>query len=210
MMTTARLFDERLRALDDLHASHLETEAAAMTDPLTGLGNRRAFLLKLEAPVRSEPNASGYALLYMDLNRFKNVNDGLGHHVGDAMLQACARRIESVARSGDFVARLGGDEFAIIAENTNDRAAVDHLAHRLLSELCKPYAMTGTHSVLGASIGIALSSECGSDGGRICSSRPTLQCMHLRPRKKASATSSHRWNAAPRTGMSWKRVYGRR
>ena len=164
IMTTARLFDERLRALDDLHASHLETEAAAMTDPLTGLGNRRAFLLKLEAPVRSEPNASGYALLYMDLNRFKNVNDGLGHHVGDAMLQACARRIESVARSGDFVARLGGDEFAIIAENTNDRAAVDHLAHRLLRELCKPYAIDGHALSVGASIGVALSSECGSDG----------------------------------------------
>jgi diguanylate cyclase (GGDEF)-like protein len=164
IMTTARLFDERLRALDALHASHLETEAAAMTDPLTGLANRRAFVLKLETPSRSEPDASGYALLYLDLNRFKNVNDVLGHHVGDAMLRACAKRIESAARSEDFVARLGGDEFAIIAEDTNDRAAADSLARRLLSELCKPYAIDGHALSVGASIGIALSSEFGTNG----------------------------------------------
>jgi diguanylate cyclase (GGDEF)-like protein len=164
IVTTARLFAERLRAIDALQVAHLETETAAMTDSLTGLANRRAFVAKLDATIRHEPDAPDYALLYMDLNRFKSINDVLGHHVGDEMLRACARRIESVARNKDFVARLGGDEFAIIAEDTNNRETADRLARRLLDELCKPYTVGGHSLSIGASIGIALSSEFGSHG----------------------------------------------
>lgn len=174
IMTTAKLFDERLRATDDLQASlvalnnaHRETEAAAMTDALTGLANRRAFVARLAAPSRRNPGASGYGLLYMDLNRFKDVNDVLGHHVGDELLRAAARRIESVTRSKDFVARLGGDEFAIVVEDSHDREAVDTLAQRLVTELSKPYAVDGHSLSVGASIGIALTSECGSEGSEL-------------------------------------------
>ncbi len=165
--TTARMFDERLRATDELHASHHEIETAARTDALTGLANRRAFVAKLAAPSRHAPGAPDYALLYLDLDRFKNINDVLGHHVGDEMLRACAKRIESVARANDFVARLGGDEFAVIAEDTADRAAADHLARRLLNELSKPYTADGHRLSVGASIGIALSSEFGSNGDEL-------------------------------------------
>lgn len=164
IVTTARLFNERLCAIDALHASHLETEAAAMTDSLTALANRRAFVAKLKSLSREGREACSYALLYIDLDRFKHINDVLGHHVGDELLRACAKRIESVARNKDFVARLGGDEFAIIADDMEGRAAADDLARRLLRELCKPYAVEGHSLSVGASIGLALSSEFGSKG----------------------------------------------
>src|SRR4029078_9138040 len=162
-----RMFDDRLRTTDELDASHQEIETAARTDALTGLANRRAFVAKIAAPSRHALGALDYALLYLDLDRFKNINDALGHHVGDEMLRACAKRIESVARSNDFVARLGGDDFPVIAEDTADRVAADHLARRLLNELSKPYAVDGHSLSVGASIGIALSSEFGNDGDEL-------------------------------------------
>jgi diguanylate cyclase (GGDEF)-like protein len=211
IVTTARLFDERLRAIDALQAAHLETETAAMTDPLTGLANRRAFVAKLDAAIRNEPDAPDCALLYMDLNRFKNINDVLGHHVGDEMLRACAKRIESVARSKDFVARLGGDEFAIIAEDTNNRETADSLARRLLNELCKPYTVCGHSLSVGASIGIALSSEFGSNGEELlkqadlamyASKASQESVRYFEPSMERRAKDRHELEAGLRSALS--------
>jgi diguanylate cyclase (GGDEF)-like protein/PAS domain S-box-containing protein len=134
----------------------------AFHDPLTGVANRALLQDRLEHALEDrQPNA---ALLVLDLDRFKDVNDSLGHPAGDEVLVAVAQRLQDCVRSHDTVARLGGDEFAILLEDGfprhEDRAAVAararHIAARAASCLAEPIRLTGGHSVMvGASIGCA-------------------------------------------------------
>jgi diguanylate cyclase (GGDEF)-like protein len=132
-------------------------------DPLTALPNRTLFGIRLDEAVARARRGELFALLCLDLDRFKEVNDTLGHPVGDALLQAVTERLNAAIRPSDTAARLGGDEFALIQtrlERPDDAIA---LAERLLAVLQLPFELDGHHVVIGASIGIALAPDDGTD-----------------------------------------------
>lgn len=128
-------------------------------DSLTGLPNRAYLRDQLaRALVRWQRDpAARFAVLFMDLDRFKRVNDVEGHLVGDALLKEAASRFVAAARGEEMVARLGGDEFAILIERVDEPAAPLHLAHRLIDALADPIMINGRALLTGVSIGIVLS-----------------------------------------------------
>ena len=131
----------------------------ALYDALTDLPNRALFLDRLERAIRRGKRQLNYrfAVLYLDLDRFKVINDGLGHLAGDQMLVFIARRLESCLREGDTFARLGGDEFALLMEGLVKEADALLLAERIQSELRKPFLLGANEVVSSTSIGIAFS-----------------------------------------------------
>ena len=132
----------------------------ARTDGLTELVNRAAFLERLDQAVgASKRGAAPFALLFLDLDRFKQVNDKFGHHAGDVLLQQAARRMAESVRAIDVVARFGGDEFAILQSAPADIAAASALAERLLARLAEPYEADGHRFEISASIGISYSHQ---------------------------------------------------
>jgi diguanylate cyclase (GGDEF)-like protein/PAS domain S-box-containing protein len=129
----------------------------ARTDALTGAANRLIFSDRLrQAFAAAQRGAHPFAVLYLDLDRFKEVNDTLGHHAGDLLLQQVAQRLKATTRKIDVVARLGGDEFAIIQAEVSDSSAAGRLAEKLIEIVSAPYTVEGTELRIGTSIGIAL------------------------------------------------------
>jgi diguanylate cyclase (GGDEF)-like protein len=144
------------------HAS--ENEHLAMHDPLTGLPNRTLFMDRVaHAIAGAGRDARTVAVLLLDLDRFKDVNDALGHGAGDVLLAELAGRLGGVVRAGDTVARLGGDEFAIVVPDAGDREAVGRLAERLETALAVPVVVDGLPIEVEASVGAALHPEHGDD-----------------------------------------------
>ena len=135
----------------------------AMHDPLCGLPNRIFFGERLEAVIDEvHSSKSPAAVLYIDLDHFKDVNDTLGHPVGDELIRNVTLRLSNTLRGGDLVARLGGDEFAVISAIGNDTTKTMVLAQRIITAICAPYNIGGQNIVIGASIGIALiDRDCG-------------------------------------------------
>ena len=128
----------------------------AQKDALTSLANRRAFVERLnETFAACERGGKPIAVLYFDLDHFKDVNDTLGHPIGDALLRQVASRVTSVTRETDVVARFGGDEFAIMQSEANDLTAAGTLAARIGRILAKPYFIEGNEVHITASIGIS-------------------------------------------------------
>jgi diguanylate cyclase (GGDEF)-like protein/PAS domain S-box-containing protein len=125
-------------------------------DALTGLPNRVMFHGRLTEAVARSRRGETSALLYLDLDKFKAVNDALGHPVGDALLQEVSKRLALNIREIDMVARLGGDEFAIIQTNLDEPAGATALSRRLIDVLSAPYDLHGHNIAIGASIGIAI------------------------------------------------------
>jgi len=142
----------------------------ARIDALTGLSNRAVFLEQLEAAVdpRVSPRGDSFSVLMLDLDRFKNVNDSLGHAAGDALLREVAKRLRSALRSTDLLARLGGDEFAIIQAGCNDQrqGSID-LAARICKSIAEPFLLPGRQVEVGTSVGIAMVPEHGQDREQI-------------------------------------------
>lgn len=155
----AQLESEKQRAL-----------ALAASDHLTGLHNRRMFYELVSSHLALARRSSKYyALLYLDLDRFKSVNDTLGHHVGDALLQAVALRLQGMLRSSDIIARMGGDEFAVLVTAMEGPQDMDVLAQKLVEGLSAPYegiAPTALHT--SPSIGIAFFPRDGHDVEMLC------------------------------------------
>jgi diguanylate cyclase (GGDEF)-like protein len=136
----------------------------AFHDSLTGLPNRALFLDRLElAHARARRSGSPIAVLFMDLDSFKNVNDSLGHAAGDELLVLVAGRLRRWLRPSDTAARFGGDEFAILLEDLDTSTAAQVVAQRVLDSLREPFAIQGQEVLVGASIGIASSAHPGSD-----------------------------------------------
>jgi diguanylate cyclase (GGDEF)-like protein len=137
----------------------------AQTDTLTGLPSRASFLEQLEEVNSCERGRSGaFSILMLDLDRFKNVNDSLGHAAGDALLRQVAHRLKSTLRGTDVLARFGGDEFAVVqAECDDQRAGSIDLATRISKLIAEPFLLPGHRVEIGTSIGIAMAPEHGSD-----------------------------------------------
>src|SRR5439155_6344500 len=131
---------------------------AAFYDALTGLPNRALFMERLgQAQARARGRSGGgFAVLFLDLDRFKVVNDSMGHRAGDQLLVAIARRLDRIRRAGDTVARLGGDEFAVLVEGVDDEPSAGRVADRVHRELSQPFEINAQEVFTSTSIGIAL------------------------------------------------------
>lgn len=128
----------------------------AMHDALTGLGNRVLLRDRLELAAAAAGRGVASALLALDLDFFKQVNDTLGHPAGDEVLRQVAARLSGCVREVDLVARIGGDEFAILQHGASQPEAAKTLAERLVAAVCAPYQVDGQSIVIGASVGVAL------------------------------------------------------
>ena len=147
---------EELRALNRrLHGDKVVAEGQALTDALTGLGNRRALEGMLEGMGRP------FALVALDLDGFKAVNDGCGHAAGDFVLATVARRLEGACRTGDAVLRLGGDEFVLLLPGMARADAVLRRMRRVIAAVSKPIPWEGVTLRIGVSAGVILAGEGG-------------------------------------------------
>ena len=136
----------------------------ALQDPLTALANRTLFLDRLEhASARAEREGSSLAVLFIDVDRFKNVNDSFGHAIGDAVLIEVGQRLRALTRATDTVARFGGDEFAVLIEDTNGQSVAARLASTIIDRLRQVFVIEGKEIFLTASIGIALARRRSED-----------------------------------------------
>ena len=135
-----------------------QLEHQALHDPLTNLPNRRLFVARLEQALAGAHRKEGYiAILFMDLDNFKVINDSLGHETGDELLNAVAERLQSCLRSEDTLSRFGGDEFALLLEDAADGGVATDVAKRILRELRAPFVLEERELFVTASIGIVLS-----------------------------------------------------
>ena len=180
---TAELRELNLR----LQGAKLAAEAQALSDPLTGLRNRRG----LDAALRAVVSAwQPFALMHLDLDHFKAVNDTHGHAAGDHVLRRVARILSEETRGGDTVARTGGDEFVLLLPGLTDRTALARLSGRLVLRLAEPMAWSDTTCAVSASIGIALGPA------------ETTAALHdaadraLYASKHAGRNCAHLWSAA--------------
>jgi len=142
----------------------------ASEDPLTGLPNRRVFRTALDQissrygdTANTSQSGAGFAVLFMDLDRFKVVNDTIGHRVGDLLLQEVAKRLQNVLRQDDVLARLGGDEFAIVTPSMSGRAELEEFAKAIVGAVVEPYDVAGHQIRTSVSVGIAVGPQDGED-----------------------------------------------
>lgn len=145
--------------------AELRTWRRANFDAVTGLPNRVLFMDRLsQSLTRAQRNGEPVAVMFIDLDHFKAVNDTLGHEAGDAVLRGVARRLEASVRDGDTVARLAGDEFMVILPSPGDEKDVTIVAERILDALRQPFLVDGDkEAYIGGSVGIALYPEDGTD-----------------------------------------------
>jgi diguanylate cyclase (GGDEF)-like protein len=145
------------RTAETIEAGEAQLRQLAMHDPLCALPNRIYFSERLET-VLDDVQRGGQpaALFYIDLDHFKDVNDTLGHPIGDELIRSVAKRLGNTTRGDDLVARLGGDEFAVITSVASDSATLQSIAARIITALCAPYLIADQTILIGASIGIAM------------------------------------------------------
>jgi diguanylate cyclase (GGDEF)-like protein/PAS domain S-box-containing protein len=155
--TLIRLFADWLGSELARQQTDEKIHQLAMTDQLTGLANRRDFNQRIRQSIKlADREDSFLALVYLDLDRFKSVNDTHGHAVGDALLRSVASILTKSSRDNDIVARLGGDEFAILVVHPKDEAGVQQIAQRIIDEISQLRDIEGHEIEIGVSIGIAL------------------------------------------------------
>ncbi|HEX2016482.1 MAG TPA: EAL domain-containing protein [Solirubrobacteraceae bacterium] len=157
----------QMQDITDRKVAERELTARALHDALTGLPNRLLFVDRVQhALARTERRAAPVSVLFLDLDRFKLVNDSLGHAAGDELLTEVARQLRGLLRPSDTVARFGGDEFTILCEDTDERAAAT-VAERIAVALAGPMAIAGQDLYVSASIGIAIGRDPGTDAEQL-------------------------------------------
>jgi diguanylate cyclase (GGDEF)-like protein len=152
----------------DLDQAEAELERLAFYDPLTGLPNRSLFQDRLQLQIdHDQRRGNGFALFYIDLDRFKFVNDTLGHATGDAVLREAARRMKQVLRRSDTLARLSGDEFTLIVADARSDRGLDVIAAKIIEAMQKPFMVDFREIFINASIGICRYPEDGEDAATL-------------------------------------------
>lgn len=142
----------------------LQMENQALYDPLTQLPNRRLFRDGLLHSIKlANRNKSSFCVIMADLDKFKPINDTLGHEVGDVLLKQVVSRLQRIVRSSDTIARYGGDEFAFVCPSIQERGAVSTLCMRILTAIQEPFTLLGKPYQIGISMGVAFFPEHGLD-----------------------------------------------
>ena len=180
-------------------ASSPSSATTRCTTALTGLPNRALFLDRLELSLKRSRRQGGEfccAVLFCDLDRFKLVNDSLGHIVGDRLLMAVAKRIEGALRPGDTVARHGGDEFTLLLEDIGDVRGASIVAERVQESLAAPFHVDNRELYVSASIGIALVTPDRAPGGRGARRRRRHVPRQGQGRRDATRSSTRRCTRA--------------
>jgi len=152
-----RIFTDRAGA--ELERQHVEKQLKHMAhhDNLTGLPNRFLFFDRLvQTLAQARRRKESFSVMFMDLDRFKDINDMLGHEMGDSLLKEVAIRLLGCVREADTVARMGGDEFTIILTNTQALASIEKVAEKVLDALTQPFTLSGEERCIGVSIGISV------------------------------------------------------
>jgi diguanylate cyclase (GGDEF)-like protein len=145
------------RTTEEIKEGESQLRHLALHDPVCGLPNRIFFSERLENTINAvRSGGPTAAVFYIDLDHFKDVNDTLGHHIGDELILNVTQRLSRIMRGDDLVARLGGDEFAIITTCASDSYSLQAIAGRIISAVCAPYMISGHNIIIGASIGIAV------------------------------------------------------
>lgn len=176
-----------------------ETQARtlACTDSLTRLSNRGAFLEQLsEALSVDDPQSRCLAILFIDLDGFKAINDLHGHRIGDELLRIVGQRLSACVRASDAVARLGGDEFACLVRHCGARERVAQVAGKVFDALCEPYQLGALRLHVQASVGIALSPEDGMNATALLERADAAMYRAKRRRTGCEFFSSNRPRAA--------------
>jgi diguanylate cyclase (GGDEF)-like protein len=156
-LSLAAALSERNRLGDQLAESNAELRKLAFHDPLTGLPNRRLLRDRLQQLIRQAKRSGGRAaVLYLDLDRFKRINDTLGHEAGDALLQEVASRLQSSVREEDSICRVGGDEFVVLLREVDCAASAAAVAGKIIEALRVPVSLAGVAVTATTSVGIAL------------------------------------------------------
>jgi diguanylate cyclase (GGDEF)-like protein/PAS domain S-box-containing protein len=174
-----------IRNLTAERALHVQWRHQALHDELTGLPNRRKLDLRLaRAIARARTHDSSFALLALDLDGFKQVNDSLGHACGDEVLRTVASRLRHVLRGADLVARVGGDEFAMLLESVADRAYVDDVRARLSSLIEGPIMVGDTRVSVGCSVGVSWYPEHGRESRELTSHADLVMYVEKRRHRR--------------------------
>lgn len=155
---------ERVSRLIKANKAGKKIKQMAYHDSLTGLPNRARLMQELRVILdRSDLNKKRTAILFIDLDNFKNINDSLGHNVGDLLLKVVADRLRNCVRETDFIARLGGDEFTVILENIKNKDAIANVAQTICNSLNEPFVFLEKTMFTSASIGVAIYPEDAND-----------------------------------------------
>jgi diguanylate cyclase (GGDEF)-like protein len=162
-----RTLTRRLHAtVNDLRRTEEELRHLAYHDPLTGLANRAMLQQRTErAAERQRREATSVGILYIDLDNFKQVNDGLGHPAGDALLVLAAGRLRACTRPSDTIARIGGDEFVMLLDGLAGERDAEVTAERIVAELVRPFTIDGRTVNISASVGVAVQRSGSGDAG---------------------------------------------
>ena len=165
----------------------------ARHDALTGLPNRVVFGERVDQAIADMGRSSGFAVLSVDVDHFKQVNDTLGHPVGDELLRAIAERLQSCIREVDTVGRLGGDEFAIVQRDVKQPEDAALLARRITEIAGAPYDINGHRVTIGISLGISLTPGDGSSCEKLLRTPTSRSIAPSRTAAAPGASSSRRW-----------------
>ncbi len=180
-----------IRDITERRQSEERIHRLAYHDVLTDLPNRRLFREHLQLALARGRRGGSLAVLYLDLDRFKHVNDTLGHPFGDALLRAVTARLQGCVRASDVVGRLGGDEFAILQENAAQPENATALSRRLVESIAEPFEIDGHRVIIGVSVGIALAEDAGADADEL------IKCADLALyRAKADGRGTYRFYEA--------------
>ncbi len=174
LFSVARLMRRDAISIQQLESAHLQLQAKeaqahhlAYHDTLTGLPNRALFNAVVDQKVGHSTGGTAWAVMLVDLDRFKQVNDTLGHLGGDQLLQQVSTRLKALLGPSDIIARLGGDEFAILLDDRSCDQAFEQIAGSMVEAIRESFAVLGTNVHIGASIGIASSPTSSNDGSEL-------------------------------------------
>ena len=154
--------------ITDSYEEQLQASRLVEFDSLTGLANRHRMKRRLDASLNAyKIEKRSCALIMLDLDRFKQVNDTLGHPAGDELLRQVAARLQSIAPGGAEIGRMGGDEFQLIVPDLDDRGKLGEIANRLIQMISQPYSVEGSRAIIGTSVGIAVAPYDGIEASEL-------------------------------------------